>query len=123
DWSEYFGYQPADGSGDVYFHLDPLWACEAVGAVGIDNYMPLSDWRDSDYGGGNPDGFRSPYDPDGLRAMVASGEGYDWYYASAADRTARVRTEITDGAHGKPWVFRYKDLKRWWGNVHFERVG
>ena len=26
DWSEYFGHQPADGSGDVIFHLDPLWA-------------------------------------------------------------------------------------------------
>ena len=26
DWSEYFGHQPQDGSGDVYFHLDPLWA-------------------------------------------------------------------------------------------------
>ena len=26
DWSEYFGHQPGDGSGDVYFHLDPLWA-------------------------------------------------------------------------------------------------
>ncbi len=25
DWSEYFGHQPADGSGDVAFHLDPLW--------------------------------------------------------------------------------------------------
>ena len=26
DWSEYFGHQPGDGSGDVYFHLDPLWS-------------------------------------------------------------------------------------------------
>ena len=26
DWTEYFGHQPADGTGDVYFHLDPLWA-------------------------------------------------------------------------------------------------
>ena len=25
-WSEYFGHQPGDGSGDVFFHLDPLWA-------------------------------------------------------------------------------------------------
>ncbi len=49
DWSEYFGYHPADGSGDVYFNLDPLWSHPAVDAVGIDNYMPLSDWRDSDH--------------------------------------------------------------------------
>lgn len=26
DWSEYFGHHPDDGSGEVYFHLDPLWA-------------------------------------------------------------------------------------------------
>jgi hypothetical protein len=26
DWSEYRGHQPADDSGDVFFHLDPLWA-------------------------------------------------------------------------------------------------
>ena len=46
DWSEYFGYQPGDGSGDVYFHLDGLWAHPAIDAIGIDNYMPLSDWRE-----------------------------------------------------------------------------
>jgi hypothetical protein len=32
DWSEYFGHQPADGSGDVFFHLDPLWASPDVSA-------------------------------------------------------------------------------------------
>ena len=36
DWSEYFGHQPADGSGDVFFHLDPLWADDAIDFVGID---------------------------------------------------------------------------------------
>jgi len=46
DWSEYFGYQPQDGSGDRYFHLDPLWADANIDFIGIDNYMPLSDWRD-----------------------------------------------------------------------------
>ncbi len=60
DWSEYFGHHPADGSGDVCFHLDPLWAHPEIDAVGIDNYMPLSDWRDADYSGGNPDGFSGP---------------------------------------------------------------
>src|SRR5690606_30678983 len=37
DWSEYFGHQPQDGSGDVFFHLDPLWADANVDFVGIDN--------------------------------------------------------------------------------------
>lgn len=123
DWSEYFGHQPADGSGDVFFHLDPLWASPAIDAVGIDNYMPLSDWRDEDYAGGNPDGFASPYQRNALRAGINSGEGFDWYYASQADRRNRARTPITDGLAGKHWVFRYKDLHGWWANEHFDRAG
>lgn len=122
DWSEYFGHQPADGSGDAYFHLDPLWAHPEIAAIGIDNYMPLADWRDADEDGGNPDGFRTAYDLDGLIASVAGGEGFDWYYASAAARAARQRTPITDGS-GKPWVYRYKDLASWWSNPHHDRVG
>ena len=123
DWSEYFGYHPADGSGDVFFHLDDLWAHEAIDAVGIDNYMPLSDWRTADYAGGNPDGFEGPYDPDGLRASIASGEGFDWYYASDEDRKNRRRSAITDGAYDKPWTFRYKDIVGWWSNAHHNRIG
>ncbi|MFU0506638.1 baseplate multidomain protein megatron [Pseudaminobacter sp. NGMCC 1.201702] len=122
DWSEYFGHQPADGSGDVYFHLDTLWAHPAVDAVGIDNYMPLSDWRDTDYSAPNPDGLSGPYDLAGLRAAIAGGEGYDWYYPSAEARERRERSPITDGAYGKPWVYRYKDLVNWWGNVHHQRI-
>ncbi|MEO8685540.1 MAG: glycoside hydrolase TIM-barrel-like domain-containing protein, partial [Devosia sp.] len=43
DWSEYSGYQPG---GQKFFHLDPLWASSNIDAVGIDNYLPLADWRD-----------------------------------------------------------------------------
>ena len=123
DWSEYFGYHPADGSGDVFFHLDQLWAHPAITAVGIDNYIPLSDWRDADYGGGNADGFLGPYDRAGLRSQIEAGEGYDWYYGGEFDRISRERTNITDGAHGKPWVFRFKDIRSWWENEHFDRIG
>lgn len=123
DWSEYFGYQPTDGSGDVLFHLDPLWSHAAISAVGIDNYMPLADWRDGDRAGGNPDGFRFPDDPAGLRSQIAGGEGYDWYYPDDEARRARARLPITDGAYGKPWVFRNKDLRSWWENQHHDRIG
>lgn len=120
DWSEYFGHQPADGTGDVHFNLDPLWASPAIDAIGIDLYWPLSDWRDGrshlDYIAGT----RSIYDLEYLSSNVAAGEGYDWYYASSADRDAQVRSPITDGA-GKPWVFRYKDLTSWWSEPHFDR--
>ena len=121
DWSEYFGYHPQDGSGDVRFHLDPLWAHPAIDFVGIDNYMPLSDWRD---GADHADAaWGAIHDLGYLRANVAGGEGYDWFYASQADRDAQRRTPITDGAHGEPWVFRYKDIRGWWENPHHERVG
>lgn len=122
DWSEYFGYQPGDGSGDVYFHLDPLWASPSIDAIGIDVYWPLADWRE---GRGHLDyqaGARSIYDLAYLKANMQGGEGYDWYYASEADRTNQVRTAITDG-YGKPWVYRYKDIKNWWLNAHYNRPG
>ena len=121
DWSEYFGHHPADGSGDVTFHLDPLWSSSSIDFVGIDNYMPLSDWRDGDdhLDAANWDSGR---DTAYLVANVAGGEGYGWYYATGADRDAQTRTPITDGA-GKPWVFRYKDLKSWWSNAHHDRPG
>ena len=30
NWTEHPAYVPADGSGDVYFHLDPLWASASI---------------------------------------------------------------------------------------------
>ncbi|WP_430256329.1 baseplate multidomain protein megatron [Neorhizobium sp. DAR64872/K0K18] len=123
DWSEYFGYHSQDGSGDVLFHLDPLWASPHIDAVGIDNYMPLADWRDEDLAAANPDGFRSCEDRAAMAAQIAAGEGFDWYYASEADRANRLRSPISDGLAGKPWVFRAKDIQGWWSNRHYNRVG
>jgi hypothetical protein len=122
DWSEYFGHQPADGSQDVYFHLDPLWADANVNFVGIDNYLPLSDWRD---GTEHLDAAIWPdiHDRGYLMSNVAGGERYDWFYASDADRAAQVRTPINDAGVGKPWVFRLKDLRSWWSNPHVDRPG
>ncbi len=108
DWSEYFGHQPADSSGDVMFHLDPLWADEAIDFVGVDFYPPLADGR------GEP----------ALDAItVAGGEGFDWFYATPEDRAAGLRTPITDGAYAEPWVFRPKDLLGWWSHAHHNRPG
>ena len=123
DWTEYAGYRPDDGSGDVWFNLDPLWAHPAIGAIGIDNYMPLSDWRDSDGAAGNPDGAGFANDPAAMARAIAGGEGHDWYYADDADRAARMRLPITDGLAGKDWIYRVKDLRGWWQNLHFDRVG
>ncbi len=121
DWTEYFGYHPQDGSGDVYFHLDPLWSDPNIDFIGIDNYMPISDWRD---GTDHADaGWGSLHDPDYLRAGIEGGEGFEWYYHSEEARAAQIRTPITDGSHGEPWVFRYKDIASWWRNAHHERIG
>lgn len=121
DWSEYFGHQPPDGSGDVHFHLDPLWSDANIDFVGIDFYPPMADWRDGDTHLDAGEG--GPHDLDYLRANLAGGEGFDWFYASDAARAAQVRTPITDGAYAEPWVFRPKDLANWWGRQHFNRPG
>ena len=121
DWSEYFGHQPRDGSNDVYFHLDPLWSSASIDFIGIDNYQPLSDWRDGNAHLDFVSGTRSIYDRTYLKSRIASGENYDWYYATQADRDAQTRTAIVDGVFGKPWVYRSKDFLNWWKNQHFNR--
>ena len=117
DWSEYFGLHAGS---DVLFNLDPLWASPDIDFVGIDNYMPISDWRDS------PDHadqeWGAIYDLDYLASNIAGGEGFDWYYDSPEAITAQRRTAISDGAHGEDWVFRYKDINGWWSNEHFDRI-
>jgi hypothetical protein len=120
DWSEYFGYQPQDGTGDRLFHLDPFWADENVDFIGIDNYMPLSDWRDGrehlDADAG------SIYSLEYLCGNIAGGEGFDWYYANAPARDFQIRSPIEDGAYGEDWIYRFKDIKSWWTEAHHERI-
>jgi len=123
DWSEYFGYRPGDGTAEVHYPLDALWASPPISAVGIDNYLPLSDWRDEDLAAVQPDRFRLADDKAAMQRAITSGEGFDWYYASAAARKARTRTPIIDGLAGKPWVYRTKDIESWWANRHYPRIG
>lgn len=118
DWTEYGAYS-ADGN--LYFPLDALWADAAVDFVGIDNYAPLSDWRDGD---AHADaGFGSVHNLAYLAGNVAGGEFFDWYYDSPEGEAAQNRKPIEDGAFGEPWVFRVKDLAGWWGHAHHPRTG
>ncbi len=122
DWTEYFGFQPPEAGGDILYNLDPLWADSNIDFIGIDNYMPLSDWRE---GADHLDAqaWDSIYNLDYLKANIMGGEGYDWYYHAPEAEAVQLRTEITDGAYGEPWVWRYKDLKNWWTRTHHQRVG
>lgn len=90
--------------------------------IGIDWYAPLSDWRDGTAHLDALSGTNSIHDRDYLKSNVEGGEGYDWYYASSADRDAQLRTPITDGAYAEPWVYRYKDLRSWWSEPHHDRI-
>lgn len=115
DWSEYFGYHPQDGSGDVFFHLDGLWSHPAITAIGIDAYFPLSDWREGEHlDGQNADAV---YNQNYLASNIEGGEGYDWFYASEEDRNAQIRSPISD------WIYRNKDIRNWWLNEHRNLIG
>ncbi|MAI90414.1 glycoside hydrolase/phage tail family protein [Ponticaulis sp.] len=119
DWTEYGAYVPGDGTGDVLFPLDAFWADSNVDFIGLDWYAPLSDWRD----GAHLDAatYESIYDATYLQANIEGGEGYDWFYARDEDRTAQLRTAISDTAHGEDWIFRVKDIRNWWQSAHYER--
>lgn len=118
DWSEYFGYHTGD---NVYFHLDPLWSDPHINAIGIDNYMPLADWRDDE---DHADAaWGSIHNLGYLQSNIEGGEGFDWYYDSPEGETYQIRKPITDGLASEPWVFRFKDLRSWWQNAHHERIG
>lgn len=123
DWTEYGAYASSDGSNDVLFPLDELWASDAIDFVGVDWYPPSGDWRDDldhlDAIAGVEAADSAAY----ITANLEGGEAFDWYYANAEDRDAQVRTPIVDTAHGEHWVFRAKDLQSWWENEHYSRPG
>ncbi len=79
EWTEYGADVVDPGASEVRFPLDPLWACSAIDAVGIDYYAPLADWRDE---AGHLDASvaASTYDLGYLAENVYGGEGFDWYY-------------------------------------------
>lgn len=86
---------------DEYDHssLLPVWS--AADFVGIDYYMPLTDWRTTS---------DAVYTPDAFAAGFESGEYWDYYYASDEDRENNVRTPIMDPQ------FRQKDIGYWRDN-------
>lgn len=123
NWTEYGAYAPGDGSRDVLFPLDALWASDAVDFVGVDWYPPTGDWRDGETHLDALAGYKSADDPRYLQRQLVGGEAYDWYYASSGARDQQIRSPIIDGAFGEHWIFRAKDLLGWWTAEHFARPG
>lgn len=117
DWSEYWGYV-ADGN--RYFHLDPLWADPNIDLIGIDNYMPIADWRDGESHADAAAG--SVHDLDYLKSNVCGGEGFDWFYNGPESEAAQRRLPIRDEAFGEDWIYRYKDIRSWWSLPHHNRI-
>jgi len=122
DWLEYGAHIPDDGTGDVSFPLDDLWASAVIDFVGINYFAPLSDNRqDGEISGVGEFPGAGP-DVGSFKANVEAGEFFDYSYADYQDRIASVKTPIDDLTYSKPWVFRAKDLRGWWKNQHHARV-
>jgi hypothetical protein len=118
DWSEYHSHRTDDG---VWFHLDAVW--DAADFVAIDNYLPLSDWRDGSAHLDFQAGYSSIYSLDYLKSQIEGGEFFDYFYADREARSAQNRTPIIDSAHGEHWVYGNKNLRGWWQNPHHNRPG
>lgn len=119
DWTEYGAHYNA-ATNDTHFPLDVFWASPDVDFVGVDNYMPLSDWREGDTHLDAVSGWERLHDTAYLQSNIEGGEYYDWYYADATARAQQIRTPILDHLE-KDFVYRRKDLNEWWRNRHFTR--
>jgi hypothetical protein len=107
DWSDWMGFQHPGANGQ-WPHLDSLWANSNIDVVGLDNYLPLSDWTTGD-GGLDAQGWLAPA-PSGawppspaamnglglsgspslyslayLKANIEGGEKFNWWYADEAN--------------------------------------
>jgi hypothetical protein len=121
DWSEYFGHQPGDGRATCSSTSTRSGPMPNTDFIGIDNYMPLSDWRD---GFDHLDAQAGPRSTTGATCRRTSRA------ARASTGSMRRGGPRGAGPHadhrrraGKPWVFRYKDLRAWWSEPHFNRPG
>ena len=89
--------------------------------VGIDNYMPLSDWRDGFEHADAAEGWPAIYDRAYLQgtSRAAKASTGSMPARRTAPRRSAPRSRMARPA--KPWVFRYKDLRAWWSNAHYDR--
>jgi len=114
DWSEFMprNYNTAGGFNSIW-HLDRLWASQNIDFVGIDNYLPISDWQGSELAIDDAQ-FDSIYDIGYLKSQIEGGEGWDYQYVDLFDRQSQIRTPISE--------YRYRDKahKIAWQNLHYD---
>ena len=107
DWSDWMGFQHPGANGQ-WPHLDALWSDSNIDVVGLDNYLPLSDWTTGDGGldarswlAPRPSGAwpPSPTNLSGLglsgpptlwslaylKGNIEGGEKFAWWYADGAN--------------------------------------
>jgi hypothetical protein len=107
DWSDWMGFQHPDQNGQ-WPHLDVLWANPNIDVVGLDNYLPLSDWTTGDGGldaaswlapapsgawppspttmnGLGLSGPPTPYSLAYLKGNIEGGEKFNWWYANGTN--------------------------------------
>lgn len=107
DWSSWMGFQHTGANGQ-WPHLDALWADVNMDVVGLDNYLPLSDWTTGDGGldaqswlapapsgawppsptamnGLGLSGPPTPYSLAYLKGNIECGEKYSWWYSDGSN--------------------------------------
>ena len=106
DWSRIFRPSAGRRPGDVLFPpRSAVGRRRTSTSIGIDNYLPLADWRD---GTAHLDSTRSAAPPPSTispicSANIARRRGLTTGTTPAdADRDAQTRTPITDGASASP---------------------
>ena len=107
DWSDWMGFQHPGANGQ-WPHLDALWADSNIDVVGLDNYLPLSDWTTGDGGldarswlaprpsgawppspsvmsGLGLSGPPTPYSLAYLKGSIEGGEKFSWWYGDSVN--------------------------------------
>ena len=118
-WREYGGYKPPSQSDPLAFPLDDFWGSANADFVGIDAFVPLSDWRDEE---GHIDGRMASHIGDlaYLRSNVEAGEYFTWAYRNEAERARQHR--LAPHYRSGPWK-NFKFFSRWWYGDHFTDHG
>ena len=105
----------------MLYHLDPLWAHSDIDFIGIDNYMPLSDWRDgTEHADGAAD---SIYNLDYLKGNVARERATTGSMKTRPVARHRTGFRSTTEPMANRGCSDTRNLVSWWSKPHVNRPG